>query len=91
MADPIEVTGTIRFSADGISVDLDTHSREAVAARVEDGQPVRLVMWDERPLAERSLVEQIGETQQLDRSIIAKALLSKGAISDKQDFLSRID
>lgn len=89
MADPIEIKGRIVRSDREISIVIENDS-QGMLAGLDDGQSVNAILWDARPLSELPLIEQLSEVQQLERTIIAQGLKSKGAIADKEDFLRRL-
>jgi hypothetical protein len=93
MADPLEVEGIIRKNGTRISVEIREDSFERVGALrddLEDGQPVRLILWDARPHTDRSDIEQISETQQLPKAVVALGLRTQGAIPEADDFMKRL-
>jgi hypothetical protein len=93
MADPLEIEGIIRKKGTQISVELIEDQQERVGALaddLEDGQPVRLLLWDARPTHDRSDIEQISEVQQLPKAVVATGLRTKGAIPEASDFMQRL-
>lgn len=93
MADPLETEGIIRKNGSRISIELREDSFERVGALMDDlqdGQPVRLILWDARPEHMRSDIEQVSEVQQLPKAVVAMGLRTQGAISEGDDFLKRL-
>jgi hypothetical protein len=99
MADPLEIEGIIRKNGTRISIEVKEDSFERVGALrddLEDGQPVRLILWDARPAADRSDIEQVSEVQQLPKAVVAMGLRTQGAIritddpSKGEDFMKRL-
>src|SRR6476620_12561769 len=99
MADPLEVEGIIRKNGTQISVEIKDPFERVGALRdgpatadfqFEDGQPVRLLLWDARPQHDRSDIEQVSEVQQLPKAVVAIGLRTKGAIPEGEDFMKRL-
>jgi hypothetical protein len=100
MADPLEVEGIIRKKGTQISIEVNKDSFERVGAlredpatadfQLEDGQPVRLILWDARPIQDRSDIEQVSEVQQLPKAVVAMGLRTQGAIPEGKDFMQRL-
>jgi hypothetical protein len=93
MADPLEIEGIIRKNGTRISIEVIEDSFERVGALrddLEDGQPVRLILWDARPAADRSDIEQVSEVQQLPKAVVAMGLRTQGVISKGEDFMKRL-
>jgi hypothetical protein len=93
MAQYHEIEGIIRKHGAEISIEMSSESIERVGAldeTFENGQPVKMMIWDARPLAERSDLEQVSEVQQLPKDVVAQGLLTQGAIQDKAEFLTRL-
>jgi hypothetical protein len=93
MADPLETEGIIRKNGTQISIELTADSFERVGALrddLEDGQPVRLILWDARPQHDRSDIEQVSEVQQLPKAVVAMGLRTQGAIPEGEDFMKRL-
>ncbi len=100
MADPLETEGIIRKNGTQISIDIKEDSFERVGAfrddpatadfQLEDGQPVRLLLWDARPQHDRSDIEQVSEVQQLPKAVVAMGLRTQGAIPEGDEFLKRL-
>lgn len=93
MANPLETEGIIRKNGTRISIELIEDSFERVGALrddLEDGQPVRLILWDARPQHDRSDIEQVSEVQQLPKAVVAMGLRTQGAIPEGKDFMKRL-
>jgi hypothetical protein len=93
MADPLETEGIIRKNGTQISIELTADSFERVGALrddLEDGQPVRLILWDARPQHDRTDIEQVSEVQQLPKAVVAMGLRTQGAIPEGEDFMKRL-
>ena len=89
MADPLEIEGIIRKNGTQISIEINENSFERVGALrddLEDGQPVRLILWDARPQHDRSDIDQVSQVQQLPKAVVAMGLRTRGAIPEGDDF-----
>jgi hypothetical protein len=73
---PIQINGTLHFADGSWHVAL-----EAGDPSFEEAMPVRIVLWDDRSISDRSEVERIAISQQLDAGIVALALSAEGAVS----------
>lgn len=93
MADPLEVEGIIRKSGAQISIEVKEDSFQRVGALrddLEDGQPVRLILWDDRPAADRSDIEQVSQVQLLPKAVVAMGLRTRGSIPEGEAFMKRL-
>jgi hypothetical protein len=83
---PHQSAGIIRKSGDQWLIELPDK-----ISGVEEGTPVRIVFWDDRPKGGRSDLEEIARVQQIEIEIVAKGLSAEGAIADdKEAFLARL-
>lgn len=73
---PSDATGILRHTSDGTTIEFDRPIEG-----YESGTPVRVILWDERPMSEQPIVEQIAFAQQLDPQFIAKGLMHQGVFT----------
>ena len=91
MTEHHEVAGIIRKAGSRISIEIsDVSERVGALDSYDEGQPVRLMIWDARPHADRSDLEQVSERQQLPKEVVAQGLRTRGSIQNKADFLQKL-
>lgn len=84
--EPLELSGTLRHDAGRWFVEL-----EEAPPGLGSGEPVKLLLWDGRPMSVRSDFERIAARQQLERSVVAQGLRAEGALRTSKDkFLSKL-